>query len=71
VIDPIVTVAHIKKARLCTRGARTWANRHGFDYMKFLHEGCPASVIEATGDSLGRRVAAIARREAEEKAWAR
>lgn len=63
-LDPIVRVEHIRKARMCSRGARMWAQRHGLDYMTFVTQGYPASVIEATGDALGRQVAAIARAEA-------
>lgn len=62
--DPIVRVEHIRKAKLCARGVRAWAKRHGLDYMTFLNQGYPASVIEAKGDALGIRVAAIARAEA-------
>lgn len=62
--DPIVRMSHVRKARLCARGVRAWAQRHGFDYMTFLNHGYPASVLEATGDALGIRVAAIARAEA-------
>lgn len=62
--DPLVTVEHMRKARLCSRGARQWATRHGLDYMRFLSHGYPASVFEATGDALGKLVADIARKEA-------
>lgn len=61
--DPIVTIEHIRKARMCSRGARMWFARNGLDYMTFLTQGYPASVIEATGDALGKQVAAIARSE--------
>lgn len=61
--DPIVRVEHIRKAKLCSRGVRAWAQRHQLDYMTFLRHGYPASVLEATGDALGARVAAIARAE--------
>lgn len=63
--DVIVTVAHLRKARLCARGARAWCVRHNLDYMHFVQHGYPASVIEAVGDALGNQVAAIARLEAE------
>lgn len=64
--DPIVTVEHLRKARMCSRGARMWFPRHGMDYMKFLKEGYPASAFEATGDALGIQLAAVAREEAAE-----
>lgn len=63
--DPLVTIEHVRQAQLCARGARQWFTRHGLDYAQFLNHGYPASVIEATGDALGCRVAEVARIEAE------
>ncbi len=63
ILDPTVTVEHLRKARLCSRGARQWFVRHGLDYMQFLNHGYPASVLEGTGDALGKLVAGIARKE--------
>jgi hypothetical protein len=62
--EVLVTVAHLRKARMCSRGARMWAQRYGIDYVRFLHEGVPASTLEATGDALGKKLAAVARAEA-------
>lgn len=62
--DPLVTITHLRTANLCARGARQWFARHGLDYATFLKHGYPASVIEDTGDALGKKVAAIARRDA-------
>lgn len=62
--DPLVTVDHMRKAKLCSRGGRQWATRHGLDYMRFISRGYPASVLEATGDAFGKLVADIARKEA-------
>lgn len=52
---------------MCARGVRAWAQRYGFDYMVFLRDGYPASAIEAVGDALGSKVAAVARAEQEGK----
>lgn len=41
-----------------------WFSRHGLDYTQFLNHGYPASVIEATGDALGKLVADVARKAA-------
>lgn len=65
--DPLVTIEHVRQARLCARGARQWFTRHDLDYAHFLNHGYPASVIEATGDALGCKVAAVARAEAGEE----
>lgn len=63
-LDPIVKIEHVRKALMCSRGARAWAQRHGFNYMHFLVIGYPASAVEATGDALGIKVAALARADA-------
>lgn len=65
--DPIVTIDHVIEAKLCTRGARQWFARNNLDFRQFLTSGMPASVIEGTGDDLGRTVAAIARAHAAEE----
>ena len=59
--DPLVRIEHVKKAGMCTRGARAWFAHQGLDYQEFLFNGMPASVIEATGDAMGVQVARIAR----------
>lgn len=58
----MVTVGHLRVARMCSRGARMWFDRHGLDYATFVTKGYPVEVIEAT-DALGRQVAEIARRQ--------
>lgn len=62
--DLIVTVEHLRKAGLCSRGARQWFAYTGLDYADFLKNGIPASRVEATNDALGMRVLKIARDEA-------
>lgn len=62
--DPLVRIEHVKKANMCTRGARAWFAHQGLDYQDFLFNGMAASVIEATGDAMGVQVARIARDEA-------
>lgn len=56
-----VTVADVRAVNFCARGARQWFTRHGLDYSKFVTEGLPISQIEATGDAMGKIVAAHAR----------
>lgn len=59
--DPIVTIEHVRQTKLCVRGAKMWFSRCGLDFAHFLREGYPASVIEGTGDALGKAVAQRAR----------
>ncbi len=62
--EPRVHFRHVRKAKLCARGARAWFRQRGLDYAAFVADGLPVSEIEALNDALGNRVAAIARQEA-------
>lgn len=59
--DATVRMEHIRQARLCSRGARAFFERHGLDWRQFLREGIPASELAATGDALALRVVEVAR----------
>lgn len=61
--DVVVTMAHVRAAGLCSRGARLFAARYEKDWARFLREGIPAAELEATGDAFALRVAGIARAE--------
>jgi hypothetical protein len=57
----IVTMQHVRKAKMCSRGARAFFARHGLDWAEFRRVGLPASVIEATGDAMAIKVCEVAR----------
>ncbi len=57
----LVQMSHIRKARMCSRGARSFFIRHGLDWTAFLHEGVPVEQLEATGDAMALKVAKVAR----------
>ncbi len=61
--DPIVRIEHAKKAGMCSRGVRQWFQANNLDYARFLTSGLLASEVEATGNALAMKVAAIAREE--------
>lgn len=61
----LVTMRHVRAARMCSRGARRFFERYGLDWSTFLREGLPAETIEATGDAMALRVTRVARDEAE------
>jgi hypothetical protein len=52
---------HVRAARMCSRGARAFFERHGLDWQRFLAEGLPAEQIEATGDAMALKVVEVAR----------
>lgn len=57
----LVTMTDVRKAHMCSRGARTFFERHSLDWLKFLKEGLPVEVIESTGDAMALKVAEVAR----------
>jgi hypothetical protein len=61
--DPIVTIKHVRGAQLCVRGARMWFRQHGLSFEHFLQHGYPVSVIEGTGDAMGKEIAKRVRAE--------
>lgn len=65
--DPIVTVHHMREAKFCARGGRVVAARYNLDFLHFVTQGYPASVLEATGDAMLIKLATIAREEANDE----
>lgn len=59
----IVTIRHVRAAKMCGPGARVWFARHGLDYGRFLREGLPADQLLATGCALAKRVVEVAREQ--------
>lgn len=62
----IVRISHIRKADLCSNGARRWFKSYGFSWTDFLANGKSAVELEETGDPLALKVVAIAREEFED-----
>ena len=57
----IVTVAHLRAAKMCSRGARVWFEKRGWDWQAFLKNGLPAEQFEATGDAMAIQLVEVAR----------
>lgn len=57
----IVRMHHVRAAKMCSRGARAFFERHGLDWARFLHEGLPVEEIAATNDAMALRVCEVAR----------
>jgi hypothetical protein len=62
----IIRVEHMRAAGYCAKGAREFAQRHGFDWIAFVKEGVPAEQLIATGDAMAAEVVAHAERETRE-----
>lgn len=59
----IVTIAHIRESKLCTKGTRQFFERYGLSWTDFLENGIEAEKLAATGDPLTRKVIECAERE--------
>lgn len=57
----IITMRHVRAARMCSRGARAFAQRHGLDWDTFVRAGLPAEMLIATGDAMALQLVEIAR----------
>lgn len=57
----LVRMEHVRAAKMCSRGARAFFDRHGLDWNAFIREGIPVEQIEATGDAMALQVAEVAR----------
>lgn len=57
----LITMEHVRAAKMCSRGARAFFERHGLDWQQFLESGLPVETIEATRDAMALRVVEVAR----------
>lgn len=57
----VVTMLHIRKARMCSGGTRAFFLRHGLDWSAFLKHGIDADKLAATGDAMALQVVEVAR----------
>lgn len=60
----IVTVNHVRQAKLCARGARQWFGLHGLDWNEFITKGLPIERLEALNDAFATRACQCCRDEA-------
>ena len=68
--DILVTIEHLRtvpawnhRVGFCAPLSRRFAARYGLDWSAFVHDGIPASQLEATGDALALRLVEHARAE--------
>lgn len=60
----MVKMAHLRQAKMCSKGARRFFERHGLDFAQFLAAGLDSGLIRATGDAMAIKVAEVAEAEA-------
>lgn len=56
-----ITMADIRAAKMCSKGARKFFARHDWDWSDFLRNGIDADVVQATGDAMAMTVLEVAR----------
>lgn len=49
-------MADLRRAKMCSGGAREFFARHDLDWDEFLKNGVPVGLIEATGDAMAMKV---------------
>jgi hypothetical protein len=60
-VTVMVRMEHLRAAGMCNREPRIFCRRQGWSWQEFIDTGLPAELLEATGDPMALRVAAIAR----------
>jgi len=56
-----VFMKDIRSLKMCSAGTRSFFERHGLDWSRFLKEGLPAEQFEAIDDHMSQQVAEAAR----------
>ena len=56
----IITMRDIRRAKMCSIGARAFFIRHGLDWSAFLKQGIDSDKVLATGDAMAIRVVEVA-----------
>ena len=54
-------MSDIRAAKMCSRGGRAWAEKHGLNWSMFLREGIEAEDLIKTGDAMAARLVEVAR----------
>ena len=53
----------IRAAKMCSRGARQFFDRHGLDWSDFVRNGVLIDVIEKIDDAMAQQVVGVAREQ--------
>jgi len=57
----VITMRDIRRAKMCSKGAREFFARHNLDWSEFLRNGIEEDKLLNTGDAMARRVVEVAR----------
>lgn len=56
----IITMRHMRQCGYCSRGVRTFFDRHGFDWSDFLKNGIDEKYLLNTNDQMAIKVVELA-----------
>lgn len=57
----IIYMRHIREAKMCAKGTRSFFDAHGWDFKDFLKNGIDAELFIKTGDAMALQVVEIAK----------
>jgi len=55
------SIKHARVLKYCLFGVKRWCTRYEIDFKKLVRGEMPVEELEATGDAMGKNVAALAR----------
>ena len=58
-----VYMKHVRKAKMCSGGARTFFQRHNLDWTDFLKNGIESNTLKQIDDAMSNYVIKIAEEE--------
>ncbi|MEM8493221.1 MAG: hypothetical protein AAF756_20580 [Pseudomonadota bacterium] len=56
-----ITMRDVREAKMCSKGAREFFEKHGLSWPDFLENGVPVEAIEAIDDAMANKVVEVAR----------
>lgn len=59
--DLVIRMEHVRKAGMCSSGARAFFKRHDLDWNQFLEQGITAKELIPTQDAMALTVIEVAR----------
>lgn len=57
-----ITIKDVRSCNMCSKGARLFFEQHNLDWIDFLKNGVPISVIEETNDEMAMEIVEYVRR---------
>jgi hypothetical protein len=56
----IIKMIHIRKAKMCSKGTRSFFLRHNIDWSSFIKNGVDEDILLSTGDAMAKHVVEVA-----------